>query len=132
MRKDEPLLHVGMADFAEPTLLIVGDAESLVWLADYIDTQQPIRFAALSPSVRLVNVDLRLAPSDAGGSLHRSGSVLDWKVSSVEARQFAEQLRTLAASESPAHTYLDTESNNAGVEIVVSKGEYDPSAVFIS
>ncbi|MGQ0593349.1 MAG: hypothetical protein ACT4QB_12085 [Gammaproteobacteria bacterium] len=38
---------------------------------------------------------------------------------------FAEQLRALAASESPAHAYLDTESNNAGVEIVVSKGEYD-------
>ena len=57
MRKDEPMLHVGMADFAEPTLLIVGDARSLVWLADYIDAQQPIRFADLTPSVRSVNVE---------------------------------------------------------------------------
>lgn len=33
-------MHIGLADFAEPTLLILGDSVSLNWLADCIEARQ--------------------------------------------------------------------------------------------
>lgn len=124
-------MHVGLADFAEPTLLILGDAGSLNWLADHIESRQSLDFTA-APFVRLVNVSLLLEPTEGDGSFSRQSAKFIWKVSLSESQRFAEQLRALAASEVPAHAYLDSMANSASVEVVASKGEYIADAVFIS
>lgn len=123
-------MHIGLADFAEPTLLILGDAASLNWLADCIEMRQAIDLSA-SPVVKLVNVGLVIAPTDDEGSLSRNDTLFKWRVSPLEAQQFAEQLRALAVSEKSAHAYLDPKANNAGVQVVASQGEYSGDAVFI-
>ena len=123
-------MHVGLADFAEPTLLILGDATSLNWLADYIESRQSLDFAAVA-FVKLVNVGLLLDSTAGDGGVNRHEAKFNWKVSLPEAQQFAEQLRALAASEVPAHAYLDSAGNTSGVEIVASKGEYSPDTIFI-
>ena len=123
-------MHIGLADFAESTLLILGDAASLNWLADCIETRQSIDLAT-SPFVNMVSVGLVVAPTDAEGSLSRNDTLFKWKVSPLEADQFAEQLRELAVSQKPAHAYLDPKSNDAGVQVIASKGEYSGDAVFL-
>lgn len=123
------LLHIGIVDFAEPTLLLVGDAQSFAWLARQIDARQSIDFAEVPNQTRQVRISLRLAPRARTGCLRRRADVLDWEISAAEAQQFAQQLRELAASVLPAHAYLDPESNIAGVQVVASKGEYDPAKV---
>ncbi len=124
-------MHVGLADFAEPTLLILGDVASLNWLADRIESRQSLDFAAAA-FVRLLNVSLLLEPTEGDGSFNQQGAKFIWKISLSESQKFAEQLRALAASEVPAHAYLDSITNSAGVEVVASKGEYSTDAVFIS
>lgn len=124
-------MHIGLADFAEPTLLILGDSVSLNWLADCIEARQSIDLAT-SSFVKLVNVGLMIVPSDDEGSLSRSDVLFEWKVSSSEAQQFADQLRALAAGDKPGHTYLDSKANSAGVEVIASKGEYSANPVLTS
>ncbi len=58
------------------------------------------------------------------------GLILEWQMSASEAAVVSHQLRELAASSSPAHAYLDPASNLTGVQIMASKGEYDPARVF--
>lgn len=131
MSKENPFLYVGIADFTDPTLLMIGDAQSLSWLADQIEARLLLDFAAMDAFVKQVKVNLRVIPTAEGGNLNRNGNnTFDWLISLAESRQFAEQLRELAASKSPAHAYLDAASNKSGVEVVVSKGEYDLAAVF--
>lgn len=132
MSKETPFLYISIADFKDPTLLVLGDAKSLNWLADQIEARLLLDFAAMDVSIRQVKVKLRMIPTTEDGSLNRhdNTNTFDWLISLTESRQFAEQLRALAASETLAHTYLDTASNNSGIEVVVSKGEYDPVAVF--
>jgi len=124
------LLCVGIVEFADPALLLIGDAQSLSWLADQIDARRELNFAAIPSYVSQIDVSLRLAFTMQNGHLVRQGNVLDWEISSVEAQQFAKQLKELAASTSPAHAYLDPESNQSGLQIVASIGEYDPKKVF--
>jgi hypothetical protein len=131
MNTDSPSLHIGIADFAKPTLLIVGDASSLLWLATSIQERRTGRLADLSSSIKLKNVDLRLSHANDEGRLERRSGVLDWTISPLEARKFADQLRALATSEGPGHAYLDTSANDSGIQIVASKGEYDPDTVFV-
>lgn len=123
------MLYIGLADFAEPTLLILGDAESLNWLADCLEARQSIDLAK-TPSVTLVNVGLAISPAEGEGHLNRHDAQFDWKVSSSEAQLFSEQLRALTASGRPAHAYLDTQANNASVQVIASQGEYSANAVF--
>jgi len=61
-------MHIGLADFNEPTLLLLGDPVSLNWLADRIEAQQVVDFMAFR-FVKLVNVRLVILPADDGGSL---------------------------------------------------------------
>ena len=122
-------MHIGLADFAAPALLILGDETSLNWLAGCIATRQSIGLAT-SPLVKLVSVGLVIAPTDAEGSLSRSNTLFNWKVSRLEAQQFAQQLRALAGTGKPAHAYLDPNTNSAGVQVIASQGEYR-DAVFI-
>ena len=126
------MLHVGIADFAEPTLLLIGDAQSFSWLADQMDARREFDFAQMPSLVRQMNVNLRLVPTMQTGRLTRRVNVFSWEISAIEAQRFAQQLLGLAASTSPAHAYLDPESNVAGVQLVASMGEYDQSKVFAS
>jgi hypothetical protein len=130
MIKQRAWLHIGIADFAELTLLLIGDANSFSWLAEQIDTRQDIQLAEMYGIVRPIRVDLHLIPVTHSGRLKRLGDVFDWEISAVEARQLAQQLRELAMATSPAHVYLDPESNITDVQVVASKGEYDPEKVF--
>jgi hypothetical protein len=123
-------LHIGLADFAEPTLLILGEAASLNWLAERIEARQSFDLAT-APVVKLANVRLLLEPTDNAGTLTREGKKFVWKLSLSESQEVAAQLRELAASHVPAHAYLDPKTNSAGVEVVASKGEYS-DAVFVS
>ena len=45
------MLHIGIADFAEPTLLLLGDQDSLVWLADQMEAEQSIDLAHVANAV---------------------------------------------------------------------------------
>lgn len=130
MTQQHSWLHIGIADFAEPTLLLIGDAKSLSWLAEQIDARRDIKLAEMPGIVRQTTIDLHLIPAMHRGSLTRLGDGFDWEISAAEARQFARQLRELAVGTSPAHTYLDPESNAADVQVVASNGEYDPEKVF--
>ncbi len=121
-----PPLQIGLVDFAEPALLMVGDAQSFRWLASQIGSRQQIDFDDVSYKVRQVGVRVRLTPTANSGCLRRHAETIDWEVSATEARQFAEQLQALAAAESPAHAYLDPESNLAGFQVIASKDEYVP------
>ena len=130
MTQEHSVLHIGIAEFADPTLLLIGDATSLCWLADQIDARRDIKLAEMTGFVHETKIGLHLVPATRSGSLTRLGDAFDWEISAVEAQQFAQQLRELAAGASPAHAYLDPESNPADVQVVASKGEYDPVKVF--
>jgi len=130
MTQEPSLLHIGLAEFADPTLLLIGDATSLGWLADQIDARRDIKLAEMTGLVHGTRIDLHLIPATGSGRLTRLGHAFDWEISAAEAQQFAQQLRELAAGVSPAHAYLDPESNPADVQVVASKGEYDPVKVF--
>jgi hypothetical protein len=124
-----PLLYIGLADFAEPTLLILGDSEGFLFLADLISSRWTGSFSSLSSTVRLGNVDVNLSYSTGESGIERCGTRLCWCVPGAAVELFPEQLRALARSEGPHHAYLDTPSKE-NIQIVASKSEYDPAGVF--
>lgn len=128
MNDKKVCLQIGLVDFAEPTLLLLGDATSFSWLADCIKARQSLDFAEL-PFVELVNVKLKLEVAHVGDLIQRAAT-FDWRVSLDESQQFSDQLRMLATSKAPAHAYLDPVSNSSGVQIVASLGEYSAANVF--
>jgi hypothetical protein len=122
-------LQIGTVEFAEPTLLIIGDEGSISWLAGTIETRRPLRFSDYPSFVDLANVDIILVPAEHEGGTKRSGNLLEWKVSAADATTFAEQLRVLASSSTPGHTYLDASSGLDVIQIMASKGEYPSSTL---
>jgi hypothetical protein len=124
------MLHIGIADFAEPALLLLGDADSLAWLADQIEAEQDIDFASLANVVRQLNFNLRILFTERGGGLSRREAAFVWEVSPAEARRIAAQLHSLAENMSPSHAYLDPTPNLAGVQVIASLAEYDPGKIF--
>jgi hypothetical protein len=122
-------LHVGLADFSEPTLLLLGDAAALNWLADRIAIRQSLDLST-SSFVKLHGVVVKLEAVDDGELCQRKKS-FTWRISPNESQQFVQQLRMLAASDIPAHAYLDPASNSAGLDVMASKGEYIVDDIFI-
>jgi len=123
-------MHIGIVDFAEPTLLIVGDAASFCWLADIFDSRQSLDLSSASIATP-VDVNLLLNPVEEGDDLYRDGLKFKWRFSPQKAQEFASQLRALATSSVPAHAYLDVNPCSSGVRIVASKDEYSATKVFI-
>jgi len=123
-------LHIGIAEFAEPTLLLIGDSDAFSWLAEQIDARRDIKLAEMHGVACQAAVDLHLIPATHSGRLTRLSNVFGWEISAIEAQQMAQQLRELARNTSPAHAYLDTQFNMTGVQVIASKGEYDPVKVF--
>jgi hypothetical protein len=125
---DQHNLRVGLVDFADPTFLLIGDSRSFYWLAEQIKGERAVTLEGEPGKDR---VRFSIVPSDSEGRVSRMGPILEWQMSASEAALVSRQLRELAASSSPAHAYLDPASNLAGVQIMVSRGEYDPARVFV-
>lgn len=111
-------LQIGLVDFSEPTLLILGDAESFLWFAQEISSRRHVTLDHRGTRLSVV-------PTASGDSLAQDGAQFTWEISATEALFVAGQLSALAASGSPAHHYLDPERNETGVQIIASLGEYD-------
>lgn len=120
-------LRLGLVEFAEPTLLLIGQPPDLAWLAIEVGSRRA--FTIRGASTRSP-VSLHLVPTEQAGCLTRQGSAFEWRLTIAEATVVADQLRELAAAEKPAHAYLDPAANLAEVQILVSFGEYEPSEIF--
>jgi hypothetical protein len=128
MPNEQFTLHIGIVDFSEPTLLVLGNPESFLWLAERISGRQlvAIEWGAMTSLTRL-----RFVPTaHHRGRLSRHESDFEWDISASESEKVAEQLKALAANDRSGHAYLDPASNEAAVELVASINEYDPSRVF--
>lgn len=119
-------LSLGVVEFADPTFLLIGESSSFDWLADRIAERLPL---TLESSSSEGIASLIFFPTELG-QLAQSGAVLEWQISEGEAKLAVQQLRELATSSSPAHIYLDPASNLSGLQLMASKGEYDPARVF--
>jgi hypothetical protein len=117
-----PHLFIGPLEFADPTLLISADAQSLRWLADRIESRQLTSLRQGHPTFVVSARSITLIPVDTGGRLDERRMQYEWRIDEDQARDFVERLRVLAQSPRPAHAYLDTESS---LQIVASIGEYD-------
>lgn len=113
MKESDMHLFIGPVDFADPTLLISGDEQSLLWLADQIESRHGFVIA---------NFGVAVIPVESGGKLDEEGGEYEWRIGKEQAKESAERLRALAKAPQPGHAYLDTDSPR---QIVASKGEYD-------
>jgi len=114
MRNDDPTLYIGMVDFNEPTLLILGDPKGLFWLADLIESRWAGKLSSLSPVIMSQRLDILVVHDDPQGGLLPRGVELQWGLSRKAAGVFPEQLRGLARSENPGHAYLDEPGTGEG------------------
>lgn len=114
-------------DFAEPTLLLLGTSSSFNWLAEQVERRREMVLEGAAG--RALGI-LLLVPSAQEGRFSRHGHTLTWRISLDQAARVTQQLRELAASLLPAHVYLDPENNFTDLQVVASKGEYDPARVF--
>jgi hypothetical protein len=119
-------IRLGVVDFLDPTLLLLGEVESFKWIADEINKKHSI---VLENSIKN-GVSLKFIFSVQGGELHEDGHAFEWELSPAEATVVASQLRELADSKRLAHAYLDPLRNNTGIQIVASIGEYDGALIF--
>ncbi len=125
-----PPLHIGIADFSEPTLLILGESEGFLWLADLIESRWTGNLSTLVPEVRLANIaELELTYPGADGGAEQRGSVVHWRIQDTAVGLFPERLRALARC-GEGHHYLDAPPSVATLQVVASKGEYDPRVIF--
>jgi hypothetical protein len=126
MTHEQSSLQIGIVDFADPTLLLIGEPYSIHRLAYEIASRQEFEIAVGQSQVRL-----RFVPVVCGDDrLTRKDSEFVWYISAAKAQEVVEELRGLAASAVPAHAYLDPEQNLADVEVVASIGEYKPEQMF--
>lgn len=101
-------LYVGLVDFTDPTLLLLGEPCSFDWLANRIVERRTIELKCVLGK----KIDsLVLVPVENEGYLLQMGSTLKWNMLESEANVVIQQLRELAVSASPAHAYLDTLNN---------------------
>ncbi len=127
-------VYVGLPDFDEPTLLICGSGSGLSQLADFIESRRTLDAGSTANTeapVILVNLQLMLS-TIKGTKSHLStqtNNVISWSIAVDDAQPIAARLRALAASECPAHLYIDVASVD-GLQILVSKDEYDPTTIF--
>lgn len=129
MTNNQHNLRVGLVDFADPTLLLLGEASSFNWLAEQIES----RCAVVLECEQGSDLSrLSIAPSINEGRISKMETTLEWLMNASDAALFSQQLRQLAASPMPAHIYLDIEKNLAGLQLVASKDEYDPKQVFVN
>jgi hypothetical protein len=127
MTVQQPQIHVGLPDFADPTLLLVGDAAAFRWLASELRARREVTLGKQQPGAQ--RASLQILPDETDGPCYRQGGDFSWRISSSEAERVARQLSGLADSQRPAHAYIDPTANLSGVQILASVGEYDPAQV---
>lgn len=115
-------MFVGPVELADPTLLLSADQQSLLWLAEQIESRQMTYLRRGYPEFVVSEAHLTLIPVEGAGRLEERRGQYEWRIGPEQAREFAERLRMLATAPKPAHAYLDTDSAR---QIVASKGEYD-------
>ena len=134
MPEDHPLLSAGIVDDfhdQKPVLVIVGDAEGFLWLANLIESGWSGDLSTFSDELHLAGVQLFTAHSGVRGGLERCGAQLRWRLSSAASQVFPKQLRALAQTERDGHAYLDDPAaEDTSVHVVASRGEYDPGLLF--
>ena len=123
-------LIIGIVEFENPTVLVLGDAAAFLTLASRIQERQTFRMAE-SGFAELKNIrEITVMPCEDHGEFSRIDDELVWKVSAFEADAFAAQLQALGESKDAGHTYLDPSTNSTDLEIVASKDEYQASVLF--
>jgi hypothetical protein len=127
MTNEQSRLYVGVADFEQPTLLVLGKPDSLLWLSKQISAR---RAFALEREAGKSYASLQFLPTAGDGHLTRQGNAFEWQLSALESKQVAQQIKELAVSDCPAHAYLDPVFNEAEVQVIVSINEYDVSRIF--
>ncbi|MFZ6844167.1 hypothetical protein [Undibacterium sp. RuTC16W] len=125
---DENIIHIGIADFTDPTLLIVGSANELISLSKLFD-MEIFDFLDISKFFISVGINLNIQIVKNDSDVTVLYKKIDWFLNCKDARNFASQIRELVKFEFPSHIYLNC-SKNQSIEIVVSKDEYDPNIVF--
>lgn len=121
-------LQAGIVEFSEPVFLLIGGEEGFGWLAERIQSRCPI--VVQGDTSKAVG-SLSFVPSpESDGEASIEGAILEWRISATEAIEVARLLRALAASSRPAHAYLDPGRDRTGLQIIASKGEYDPMRIF--
>jgi hypothetical protein len=119
-------------DFADPTLLIWGDARALIRLADLLDylplsREDQIWFSQLPWITRHRSTNVALRIVEHGSKVCRLeiqyGNHFEIGISATDARTLAEQVRAIVSADQPSHAYVDIENAN-GVTVLVSAGEY--------
>jgi hypothetical protein len=123
-----PKIQVGLADFADPTLLLLGDAAAFRWLANEVRARREVKLGAEQSGDK--RATLQVVPAETAGEFSRNGNRFSWRISSSEAETVARQLSALADSQVPAHAYIDPALDSTGVQLMASVGEYDASRVF--
>jgi hypothetical protein len=131
MPTQDSLIHVGIADFSPRALLLIGDQQSLTWLAQEIAQKRLVRLKDHPTRARMAGIaDLEIVPNSDRSSLRvDSDHHVTWTIARTDAAGYSEQLVALAKAEQPAHTYLDP-TNGSDLELIASKGEYDPAKLF--
>jgi hypothetical protein len=107
-------LYLGLVDFYDPTLLILGTQDSFLWLSEQISARRAFTLEGM-PGKSYVS--LRYVTAAGGGRMTRQGSAFEWRFSVIESDQVAGQLESLAATDQPRHAYLDPAVNETEVQI---------------
>lgn len=123
-----PGLAVGLVTFDEPTLLFLTNGSSSRWLAQKIQDRTEVLIDGCRSEDNATDLRLTILPVDSSPTeMTRLGDEIAWRISREDADYYAQQLRALAGSAGPAHTYLDSAST---IGVMISKGEYDSATIF--
>jgi phosphotransferase system HPr-like phosphotransfer protein len=121
-------IQVGLPDFAEPTLLLLGSASSFRLLANQIRHQEEVAVGAKGPIGRQAR--LQIVPASDFSEMSRTENSFKVRLSPADAEQIARQLIELANSQKPAHAYIDILTSDSETQIIASLGEYVAEVVF--
>lgn len=120
----EENVFVGLAEFATPTILFLGDAVSFLKMVTWLETgvRAPLPTRELFHSVNL-KLKLSLDANVTAVSLTNDGN-FSWAISAADGRKYSQLIRAMIESNIPSHVYLDV-MDSAGLEIIASIGEYE-------
>lgn len=123
-------ITVGVVDFAKSTLLLVGNEAGLHALADLLEAKTANISSRIQALLAPVGIELNLDLTAQQTRLLKTGNRIDWFIAPADGMTYAELVRAVADSNKPSHTYLDV-PGDIELEVVVSKGEYDATVVFM-
>ncbi|MDP4021761.1 hypothetical protein Q8W71_03910 [Methylobacterium sp. NEAU 140] len=123
------MLHIGFAEFADPTLLFAGKHKDLLWLAHKIGSREATDFGEHAETL-LHNVAVKILDQDQNSSLAFRNGIVEISLSSYQSHEYMEKIVNLVKYNKPGHVYIDPDINELGYQIVISLSEYDTQNVF--